>query len=133
MSDDEIRAGFKLVAERIDALVQAVGLLASGRTAPGALSLTQADAFLAARGGTAHRLVKQGKLAAVKVGSRLRVARVELERYLREGRSPPAPPPTPTAKPSRRRTPKASARAIAEAIRALPHGSRFAPVSRLAG
>jgi excisionase family DNA binding protein len=46
------------------------------------LSLRQVDALLGRRRGATAGLIGSGELAAARVGSRLRVARAELDRYL---------------------------------------------------
>lgn len=85
------------------------------------LSLRQVDALLGKRRGTAAELLQLGKLAAVQVGSRLRVARAELERMLATG--------VPVAvadevRPPRRRSTSVIGARRAAAIRALRVVSR---------
>jgi excisionase family DNA binding protein len=80
------------------------------------LSLRQVDALLGKRRGTATALIESGKLTAAQVGSRLRVARAELDRLLAAGG--PLAIPDPIRYP-RRRSAAAVGAQRAAAIRAL--------------
>jgi excisionase family DNA binding protein len=85
------------------------------RAAEGAelLSLRQVDALLGKRRGTTAELIGSGELEAARVGSRLRVSRAELDRFLATGcESRPV-------RPRRQRPPSATGAQRAAAIRAL--------------
>lgn len=80
------------------------------------LSLRQVDAVLGKRRGTAAELIESGKLVPARVGSRLRVSRTELDRFLATAGELAAPS---SRRPRRERPASAIGAQRAAAIRAL--------------